>query len=166
MSRIPLGAAVAAIALAVSGAAFGHGDEPAHPKATAHDHSSAEKTAFGEPADPKAAKRTVTVDMADAMRFTPSHIEVKRGESVRFIAKNDGKVVHELVLGTHNDLEEHAALMRKFPGMEHDEPNMVRVAPGKTGEVSWRFTRPGEFYYGCLEPGHFEAGMVGKVTVR
>jgi uncharacterized cupredoxin-like copper-binding protein len=50
--------------------------------------------------------------------------------------------------------------------MEHDEPNMLHVAPGKTGDMGWQFTKPGEFYYGCLEPGHFEAGMVGKILVK
>jgi uncharacterized cupredoxin-like copper-binding protein len=64
-----------------------------------------------------------------------------------------------------NDLKAHAELMRKHPGMEHDEPHMAHVAPGKSGEIGWQFTRVGKFYYGCLIPGHFEAGMVGKVTV-
>ena len=58
-----------------------------------------------------------------------------------------------------------ADVQRKFPDMEHDEPCMAHVAPGKQGELVWQFTQPGEFYYGCLVPGHFEAGMVGKVRV-
>jgi uncharacterized cupredoxin-like copper-binding protein len=56
--------------------------------------------------------------------------------------------------------------MRMHPGMEHDEPYMAHVAPGKTQRMVWQFTNPGEYYYGCLVPGHFEAGMVGKVIVR
>jgi uncharacterized cupredoxin-like copper-binding protein len=91
---------------------------------------------------------------------------VRRGETVRFRVTNAGKAMHEMVLGTLADLREHAELMRRFPNMQHDEPNMVHVAPGKTGTLTWQFTRAGEFHYGCLVPGHFEAGMVGLVVVR
>jgi Cu/Ag efflux protein CusF len=70
-----------------------------------------------------------------------------------------------MVLGTRKELEEHAEMMRKHPGMEHDEPHMLHVAPGRSGEMGWRFTKAGEFMYGCLEPGHFEAGMVGSIVV-
>ena len=84
---------------------------------------------------------------------------------MRFVAANRGKVMHEMVLGTMDELKEHAEMMRKHPGMEHDEPHMLHVQPGKSGEMGWRFTKAGEFYYGCLIPGHFEAGMIGKITV-
>jgi uncharacterized cupredoxin-like copper-binding protein len=49
--------------------------------------------------------------------------------------------------------------------MEHDEPYMVHVAPGKTGEMTWTFNRAGDFEFACLIPGHYEAGMIGKVNV-
>ena len=104
--------------------------------------------------------------MADTMRFTPSELKVKRGESVRFVIANKGKQMHEMVLGTQDDLKQHAELMKKHPGMEHDEAHMVHVAPGKTGKMGWRFTKAGTFYYGCLVPGHFEAGMIGKIIVE
>ena len=156
---------VAAFAIGVPAAVLAHGEEHAGSKAR-YDYSKAEETAFGKAVDPRRAKRAIAVTMADTMRFTPSEITVKRGESVRFVAKNGGKLMHEMVLGTRKDLEEHAALMRKYPEMEHDEPNMLHVAPGKSGEMGWQFTKPGEFYYGCLVPGHFAAGMIGKVIVR
>ena len=129
------------------------------------DYSKAQETPFGKAADPKKAARTIRVDMADSMRFTPAAITVCRGDVVRFVATNKGKVMHEMVLGTMKELKDHAELMRKHPGMEHDEPHMLHVASGKTGEMGWRFTRAGEFYYGCLVPGHFEAGMVGRIKV-
>ncbi len=125
-----------------------------------------EVTPFGRPADPKMAKRTVRVVMTDAMRFHPAELTFKRGEIVRFVPVNKGKVVHEMVLGRMDDLKTHAAIMRKHPGMEHDEPWMVHVAPGKTSELGWQFTKPGTYYYGCLIPGHFEAGMLGKAVVK
>ena len=151
---------MAAAALAV-GAAYGHED---HPRAKI-DYATAVETPFGKAADPKKAAKTIQVDMADTMRFTPAEVTVKRGDTVRFVATNRGKVLHEMVLGTKKELAEHAEQMKKHPGMEHDEPHMLHVAPGKTGEMGWRFTRAGEFYYGCLVPGHFEAGMVGRIKV-
>lgn len=144
--------------------ALAHSPGDGKPKA-AYDYSKAEEMAFGKAADPAKATRTVRISMADTMRFTPARLTVKRGETVRFVARNDGKVMHEMVLGTRADLEAHAAMMREHPGMEHDEPHMLHVAPGKTGVMGWRFTKAGEFMYGCLIPGHFEAGMVGTLVV-
>jgi uncharacterized cupredoxin-like copper-binding protein len=149
-----------AIAVAAAPLAFGHGEQ-----SKAIDYSRVEQTPFGRAADPKKAKRTVRVEMTDKMRFHPAELTVKRGEIVRFLPINKGHVLHEMVLGTMDELKQHAELMKKHPGMEHDEPHMAHVAPGKSGEIGWQFTKAGEFYYGCLIPGHFEAGMVGKVKV-
>ncbi|HEY5898887.1 MAG TPA: cupredoxin family protein [Burkholderiales bacterium] len=130
-------------------------------------HPVAKEASFGRAADPRKAKRTIKVEMNDQMRFIPAQITVKRGEVVRFVPTNKGKVLHEMVLGTMEDLKQHAAMMKEHPDMEHDEhePNAAEVRPGKSGQIGWQFTRAGEFYYGCLVPGHFEAGMVGKVIV-
>ncbi len=155
-------AAIAFTTLSI-GAAHAHGEKPRASRGV--DYSKAEEHPFGRAADPKRAKRTVRVEMVDQMRFLPAQITVKRGEVVRFVPVNKGQVLHEMVLGTMDELKKHAELMRKHPGMEHDEPHMAHVAPGKSGEMGWQFTKAGEFFYGCLIPGHFEAGMIGKVTV-
>jgi uncharacterized cupredoxin-like copper-binding protein len=148
---------------ALSGGALAHGDNShAAPKI---DYSKAEEMPFGKAADPRKAKRTIRVGMSDEMRFMPAEVTVRQGEVVRFVVANKGKVMHEMVLGTMEDLKKHAEMMKKHPGMEHDEPHMAHVQPGKNGEMGWQFTNAGEFYYGCLIPGHFEAGMIGKVTV-
>jgi uncharacterized cupredoxin-like copper-binding protein len=137
------------------------------PAAAQHSHGAhAHETAFGRPADPAKATRTIRVDMTDNMRFTPAEIRVKRGEIVRFVATNKGKVLHEMVLGTMDELKKHAEKMRSEPQMEHhDEEHGAEVAAGKSGSFAWQFTKAGEFHYACLIPGHFEAGMVGKVIV-
>ena len=122
--------------------------------------------AFGRPAAAAQARRTVAVEMADTMRFSPAEITVARGEVVRFVVSNKGAVAHEMVLGTLATLKEHAEHMKQHPGMAHEEPNMIQLAPGKSGELVWQFTARGEFHYGCLVPGHFEAGMIGKIVVR
>lgn len=124
-----------------------------------------EQKAWGIGGDPKAVVRTIEVQMTDKMRFSPDRIEVRQGETVRLVHRNGGQLMHEFVLGTKKDLDEHAELMKKFPGMEHDEPYMAHVGAGKSGEIVWNFNRPGEFDFACLLPGHYEAGMVGKVTV-
>jgi uncharacterized cupredoxin-like copper-binding protein len=123
------------------------------------------ETDFGRTGDPRKASRTIRVDMADTMRFAPAALEVKQGDTVKFVVKNSGKQMHEMVLGSMKELKEHAELMRKQPGMEHDEPYMAHVEPGKIAEIVWQFTKAGEFHYGCLIPGHFEAGMVGRIKV-
>ena len=147
------------------GAARAHGNEE---NAAAHtfDASKVEASAFGQEGNPKTVVRTIKVDMTDNMRFTPADITVKQGQTVKFVVHNDGKVLHEMVLGTKETIKKHAELMKKFPEMEHADANMAHVKPGKAGEIVWQFTRPGEFQFACLQPGHFEAGMVGKVSVK
>jgi uncharacterized cupredoxin-like copper-binding protein len=152
----------AIIAMAAS-QALAHGEKPQAAKGV--DYSKAEETPFGRAADPRKARRTVRIEMTDRMRFHPAEITVKRGETVRFIPVNKGQVMHEMVLGTMDELKKHAELMKKHPGMEHDEPHMTHVAPGKQGEIGWQFDKAGEFFYGCLVPGHFDAGMIGRVKV-
>jgi uncharacterized cupredoxin-like copper-binding protein len=125
-----------------------------------------EQKDWGIGGNAKAVKRTVQIQMTDNMRFTPDRVEVQQGETVRFSLTNTGRVLHEMVLGTAPVLAEHAALMKRFPNMEHDEPYMAHVPPGKTGEIIWTFNRPGEFDFACLIAGHFEAGMVGKIVVQ
>lgn len=121
--------------------------------------------AIGEPGKAAQATRTVEVDMTDNMRFTPAEITVQQGETVRFVVKNSGAIKHELVLGSPAELAEHYSMMMKMPGMEHADDNMVSVAPGKTGEVVWRFTQAGKVDFACLQPGHYDAGMKGLVKI-
>lgn len=123
-------------------------------------------TVFGKPGNINKVTRTMTVDMNDNMRFSPEKITVKKGETIKFVVKNSGKIKHEMVLGSINKIKEHAAMMKKMPTMEHAEENMVTVDPGKTGEIVWQFTKAGKLDFACLQPGHFEAGMKGKIAVK
>ena len=138
-----------------------------------HDHASSKRRAqpadmpFGREGDPRKVKRVIRIDMSDTMRFFPDQIQVKRNETVRFIVRNKGKTAHEFVLGTMDELKKHAAVMRQSGGSmdDHEAAGAAHVAPGGTGRLVWQFTKSGEFYYGCLIPGHFEAGMLGTVVV-
>lgn len=120
----------------------------------------------GRPGDPNKVGRIIEVTLDDAMRFSPSEISVKAGETVRFFLKNTGKMNHAMVIGSMDELKEHAEMMRKMPDMKHAEPNMITLAPGQRGELVWQFDQPGTVDFACLVPGHMEAGMVGKVEVE
>lgn len=120
---------------------------------------------IGKPGDAKKVSRTIEITSGDDYLYRPSEITVKRGETVRLVVKNTSKIDHELVIGTMKDLKEHAELMRKHPGMEHDEPNQAMVRPGETRAIVWQFTRAGTVDFACTIPGHLEAGMTGKVKV-
>ena len=127
-----------------------------------HDHGTA---ALGEPGKASQVTRTVQIEMRDSMQFVPAKVSVKQGETLRIVVKNTGKLAHEIVLGSEKDLKAHAELMKKFPEMEHAEPNMLTLAAGKTGELVWKFSRAGVINFACLQPGHFEAGMKGQMQV-
>ena len=129
-----------------------------------HGHFSA-----GEPGDPNKPDRTIKVVMREEgkkMAFEPARITVRKGEQIRFVLENTGTDDHEFVLATVAENRKHAALMKKFPDMEHDDPNAKRLAPAAHGEILWKFTKAGTFEFACLIPGHREAGMLGKVIVR
>jgi len=158
-------AVMASMTLA-SVSAFAHGDKHADQGKKEAKAISTEEKDFGREGDPKKATRTVRVDMSDKMRFTPASLAIKQGETVKFVVRNSGKTMHEMVIGTAKELKDHADMMKKHPTMEHDEPYMAHVPPGKTETIIWQFTKAGEFNYGCLIPGHFEAGMVGRLTVK
>lgn len=133
-----------------------------------HDMSSMNKgdSAAGQPGDAAKVTRTIELVMDDTMRFTPSQFNVKPGETVRFFIKNNGKIPHEMVIGSVAELKEHAAMMQKMPEMKHAEPNMITVNPGQKGGLVWQFPQAtGTVDFACLVPGHMEAGMVGKVKV-
>jgi uncharacterized cupredoxin-like copper-binding protein len=147
--------------LLASPAVHAHGDRQHAPKAEVM----GEKTAWGIAGKPSRIDRTIRLDMTDAMRFLPDTIHVREGETVRFIVSNKGRMLHEMVIGTPDELAKHAAMMVRFPDMEHDAPYMAHVGPGKRGEIIWQFNRAGTFEFACLIAGHYEAGMRGTLTV-
>ncbi|WP_313951781.1 cupredoxin family protein [Accumulibacter sp.] len=128
-------------------------------------HGDPQASAVGQAGKAADVTRTVEVSMDDSMRFVPDKVTVKAGETVRFFLKNVGKVPHEMVIGSMAELKEHAEMMRKFPTMEHEEPNMITLKPRQRGGLIWKFDQPGSVDFACLVPGHMEAGMIGKVTV-
>ena len=134
-----------------------------------HSHGHGQSFSAGEPGNPKKPARIVQVTMGEQdgkMLFVPARLEVKKGEQIKFVLRNNGELEHEFVLASTADNLKHAEEMGKNPGMAHAEPNGKEVAPKKTGEMVWKFTKAGEFEYACLIPGHREAGMTGTIVVK
>ncbi|MCD8515766.1 MAG: cupredoxin family protein [Burkholderiaceae bacterium] len=146
---------------------WAHGTEQhGQMQSTMSQHMMAEQHPWGMMGNPENVDREIRISMTDNMRFTPDQISVKLNETIRFVVENNGKVLHEFVLGTPDELQKHAEMMKRFPNMAHDEPYMAHVDPARQGEVVWTFNQPGEFEFACLLPGHFEAGMKGQIVVQ
>ncbi|MEO9614889.1 MAG: cupredoxin family protein [Nitratireductor sp.] len=128
-----------------------------------------DEMAIGKPAEAAKAERTAAITMLEnddgEMLFEPASLEVKEGETIRLSFVNKGETDHEFVMDNHEELMKHKEMMAKFPEMEHDDPNSVRLAPGEKGEIVWTFAKAGDFAFACLIPGHYEAGMKGDITV-
>ena len=99
------------------------------------------------------------------IRGDSDNISIKQGETIKFVVANQGKILHEMVIGTLKGLQEHAEMMKQMPGMQHSDPSMVSVKPSNTGEIVWTFNKSGQFDFACLQPGHSEAGMKGRLRV-
>ncbi|WP_283183802.1 copper-resistant cuproprotein CopI [Pseudomonas svalbardensis] len=142
---------------------------------------------FGQPAPAAKVIRSIEVVMGD-MSFTPKAIDIKAGETVRFVLVNKGQLLHEFNLGDAAMHAKHQQEMMKMQqsgmlmpagmkemdhgamagmghGMKHDDPNSALVEPGKTAELTWTFTKATNLEFACNIPGHYQAGMVGKMTV-
>lgn len=133
--------------------------------ASAHEQHAHKGYAAGEPGDARKASRTIEVEMTE-MAFTPSRIEVNRGEQIKFVIRNVDKEDHEFLIATTEENLKHAEVMKKHPRMEHDDPNGVRLGPKKSAEILWKFTRAGTFEFACLIPDHRDYGMTGRIVVK
>jgi uncharacterized cupredoxin-like copper-binding protein len=156
-----------AAAIGLAAVAFTATTVAAAPGEKGHTHRS---FAAGEPGNPKTRARTVEVVMKETedgkMLYEPAQVEVKRGEQVRFVLKNEGKVDHEFMLDSVANNAKHKIEMEKNPDMEHDDPNGKRLRPGESSEIVWRFSKAGTFEFACLIPGHYESGMHGMAAVK
>ena len=126
-------------------------------------------TAGSEPAgtQPRDGELQVSMEERDGkMLYIPAQVEIRKGETIKFVIYNNGELDHEFVLATTEENLKHAEAMEMNPEMEHDDPNATRVAPRQTSEIIWKFTKPGQFEFACLIPGHRDAGMFGSVDVK
>lgn len=142
---------------------------------------------FGAPGDPAQVTRTIRVSLEDTY-FEPEQIEIKAGEIVRFLLKNNGQLVHEFNIGTPHMHAEHQEEMQMMADhgvleadkihhemmkmemadgttMEHDDPNSALLEPGGEAEIIWKFAKPMELEFACNIPGHYDAGMAGTFEI-
>jgi uncharacterized cupredoxin-like copper-binding protein len=129
-------------------------------------HENGKGFTFGSPGKESEVTRTVNVQAADTMRFDPSKLQVKQGETVKFVIGNVGRLKHEFTLGDRATQRAHATMMKKMPNMKHeDDATTVSLEPGQTKALIWKFDkRPAApIEIACHEPGHYEAGM--KIAV-
>lgn len=132
---------------------------------TAAPGSEATEFSFGEPGDPAVADRVIEITGTDDFRFDPAQIIVEPGETVTFRVINAGNQIHDFTLGDEATQAEHAEEMMGGMTMA-DEPNAITLAAGETKEITWRFIRAGTVLIGCHQPGHYEGGMKGSITVH
>ncbi len=171
LSAAAVFAALPVLALAAGEHQGGHAAKPGAASADGHHGMAGMKhdshaSPAGQDGDPAKVTRTISVEMNDSMRFTPEKISVKEGETVRFFIVNKGKLPHEMVIGMADEINEHAEMMKKMPGMVHKEANQITLELGKRGGIVWQFAKAGDVSFACLVPGHKEAGMVGTITVN
>lgn len=124
--------------------------------------------AYGKPGKADEVERTIDVTMRETddggMSYEPSAFSFKQGETIQFNITNKGELEHEFVIDTKEGNVKHKEAMAKM-NMEHDDPNSVRLDPGKSGTVIWAFANAGTFEFACLIPGHYESGMHGPIEV-
>ena len=141
---------------------------------------------FGAPGKPEEVNRTIRVALEDVY-FEPEKIDVKAGETIRFILTNNGELVHEFNIGTPHMHAEHQEEMQMMVDhgvlgadkinhemmtmemadgtmMDHDDPNSVLLEPKETAEIVWTFANPMDLEFACNIPGHYDAGMAGTFT--
>ena len=156
----------AVFAMTVLSLSIALGAAEKHPHATPHEHGHASKHAnVGQPGKADQVQRTIEVKALDTMRYDPQTFTVKAGETIRFVVTNVGRLKHEFVIGDPAEQRAHAEMMKKMPGMVHEDPNALSLEPGETKTLIWQFGQAGVVEVACHVPGHYEAGMVAQVKV-
>lgn len=121
----------------------------------------------GVPAIASEASNTLRVAMLDSMKFEFSEfLDIHRGDVVRFLVSNTGKIRHGFFIGNAEEQRKHAKIMREMPDMVHEGGNTLSLSPGESGEITWRFQGDPNIVFACNMPGHFEAGMFTNVTLE
>ena len=117
----------------------------------------------------KHINRSVTVKMFETeygMIFKPNFLKFEIGQTVKINLINKGELQHEFVMDTEDGILKHKIEMENMPDMDHNDPNSLRLNPNEKGEILWTFSNSGVFEFACLIPGHYEAGMHGKLLVN
>lgn len=118
----------------------------------------------GGPGKASDVKRVVQVEARNPA-FNVKQIQVRAGETIKFVVTNKSTIAHEFAIASSKEHEGHRAMMRDMPDMVHEEPNVVTIKPGETKELIWKFGNDTDLEFACNIPGHAEQGMIGKFRV-
>jgi uncharacterized cupredoxin-like copper-binding protein len=137
-----------------------------------HDHHAGgveSKFSFGEPGVLSKVGRVVAIVMRETS-FEPNALDVKAGETIRFVVTNKSAIDHDFTLGDAATQSAHrkemAEAVESGGAHHHHEANAITVKASETRQLIWTFTKPGRVEFDCNVPGHFEAGMGGVILVK
>lgn len=153
--------------VSVAGEGHKNGDDSPAAKESHHAHDGAHgngDSAAGRPGNPKKISRTIKITALD-IKYDKPAIQVKAGETIKFVVTNTGKLRHEFMIGDPEEQRQHAEMMKQMPGMVHEDANMLTLEPGETKSLVWHFTKAGKLEVACHIAGHYEAGMKSQVVV-
>ena len=143
---------------------------------------------IGEKGDPNNIDRVIKIKMYDNY-YEPNLINIKKGETIKFIITNLGEMVHEYNIGTKEmhikhqpemqklidheiitfdkiDKKKMKEMSKKDHSLAHSHSNSIMLEPKTQGEIIWKFSKDIELEMACNIPGHYESGMVGKIITK
>ena len=109
-----------------------------------------------------AGPRTIHVRIS-LSRFAPDAIEVRRGDTVRFVLENADPIAHEFVIGTHAEQMQHES---GADTTHNGVAGQASLPSGETRTLMYTFAQRGPLEFACHRPGHYAYGMRGLITVR
>ena len=132
--------------------------------------------------------RTIKVKMYDNY-YEPSFFNIKAGETIKFAVENFGELVHEFNIANALMHMQHQPEMEKMveneilfsdyidkkkmkkiakldKSMGHSHSNSVLLAPKEKKNLIWKFHNTSNIEIACNVPGHYQAGMIAKVTIK
>ena len=130
--------------------------------------------------------KTIEIKMYDNY-FEPKEIKIKKNETVRFLITNYGELVHEfniatremhlnhqdemmkmmeygILLGDKIDKQKMKELSKKDHSLAHSHKNSLLLEPNQSGELIWKFSKDIVLEAACNVPGHYDSGMITKIT--
>ena len=131
--------------------------------------------------------RTIVVKMYDNY-YEPKSFNIKKGETIKFEVENVGELVHEfnianammhkkhqpemlrmveneILLADSIDKEKMKKMAKMDTSMAHSHSNSVLLVPSEKGSIIWKFDNAVNIEIACNVPGHYDVGMIAKVTL-
>ena len=141
---------------------------------------------IGEKGNLSEVNRTIEIKMYDNY-YEPKEINIKKGETIKFIVYNNGKLVHEfniatkemhlkhqpemmkmvekeILLGDRIDIKKMKELAKTDHSMGHSHSNSVLLEPDQSAELIWKFNTDADLEAACNVPGHYDSGMIAKIN--